>query len=86
MAEDGNPFKKYNEQIKTFETLARRESELLQKLSQADAERDAGSKLKWARELVEVEETIEALQGSRVRLLTAVRDDLKKQAGGTTTE
>lgn len=47
-------YKKYNDQLKMLESLEKRESDLLQKMSQADPERDSDMKLGWAGELVEV--------------------------------
>jgi hypothetical protein len=73
MANGPDPYKTYNEQIKTFETLAKREAEILQKLAQADAERDAEVKVVWATELL-------AVIGASSRLNTK-RRELVNQLG-----
>ena len=73
-------FKEYNEQIKAFETLARRESELLQKLAQSDAERDADAKIGWAEELVELQKLATALQKSRSALLVTMREAIERSS------
>jgi hypothetical protein len=52
--DDDKAYKRYNEQLKMLESLEKRESDLLQKMSQADAERDSEVKLGWARELIDV--------------------------------
>ncbi|HEX2060762.1 MAG TPA: hypothetical protein VHK90_08470 [Thermoanaerobaculia bacterium] len=69
MANGTDPYKLYNEQIKTFETLAKRESELVQKLSQADADRDLDLKIEWTKELVAVLEARKKLHKNRLALL-----------------
>lgn len=66
---DQDAYKQYNEQIKTFESLAKRESELLQKIGQADPERDIAVKIKWANELHALLETTKKLQDGRATLI-----------------
>jgi hypothetical protein len=66
---DENPYKQYNEQGKVFETLAAREAALLQKLQQADAERDAGMKVEWATELLAVIDAAFRLNAKRKELV-----------------
>lgn len=68
-------FKKYNEQLKMLESLEKRETDLLQKMSQADPERDADIRGKWARELVNV-----------VDARTTVRDECTAFLGRLKTE
>lgn len=67
-------FKEFNEKIKSFEILATLESELMQKLSQADSDRDIDAKERWSNELHEVLKTRQALRTKRVDWIT----DLQK--------
>lgn len=64
-----DPHKTYNEQLKTFETLAKREAELLQKLAQADPEKDIEAKQDWAAELAALLDATARLKAKRIELL-----------------
>jgi DNA-binding CsgD family transcriptional regulator len=68
MAEASDPFNRFNERLKALDTLTKRESELLQKLSQADSDRDIAAKLIWAKELVEVLAALRRFADSRAAL------------------
>ena len=67
-------YKELNEFVKLFETLANRESELLQKLSQADSERDIESKILWADELLELLKATRDRQKRRTNLMISLQD------------
>ncbi|HUP62252.1 MAG TPA: hypothetical protein VNA69_17745 [Thermoanaerobaculia bacterium] len=78
-------YKQYNEALKLFESLGKREAELLQKLSQADGDVDLAQKHKWATELADVILTTQQLDGNRCDLLRELRTAIPRSAEGVAT-
>lgn len=76
-------FKIFNEEVKAFDALKKLESDVLQKLSQANDDRDLEAKAGWAAELVEIIETLRAMNTSRRDKIKSLREPDKQQTPST---
>jgi len=70
-------FKDYNEMLKTFDNLTKREGELLQKLSQSEHAGSAQRK-EWATELAAVINAAATLDECRTKLVEKLKAEIEE--------